>query len=80
MMVTASTRLGDDVRALMAMLASPDAPQVKLRSKEIVTWCMGFVMRQGQAWEPPSLADLVSIFELEYGVLTMGKSPQIGEN
>ena len=41
-MVTACTRMGDDVRALMAMFASPDPPQLNLRSKEIVTVVYGF--------------------------------------
>ena len=40
--VTAITRLGGNVCALMSMFASPDAPHVKLRSKEIITVVYGF--------------------------------------
>jgi hypothetical protein len=40
--VSGSTRLGDDVRALMKMFASEIPPEVNLRSKEIVTVIYGF--------------------------------------
>ena len=40
--VTASIRLFDDVRALASMFDSPTAPQINLRSKEVVTVIYGF--------------------------------------
>ena len=40
--VTASTRLADDVSALMTMFASASPPDVRLRSKEVVTVIYGF--------------------------------------
>ena len=40
--VTASSRLGDDVRALLALFGSPTPPEVNLRSKEIITVVYGF--------------------------------------
>jgi hypothetical protein len=40
--VTASTRLGDDVRALSALFSPLNVPEVNLRSKEIVTVIYGF--------------------------------------
>ena len=40
--VTASTRLADDVRALMTMFSPPSPPAVNLRSKSIVTVVYGF--------------------------------------
>ena len=40
--VTASTRLGDDVRALSSMFASDTPPQLNLRSRRIVTVIYGF--------------------------------------
>ena len=41
-LVTASPRLSDDVSALVSMFDSPDAPEVNLRSKDIVTVIYGF--------------------------------------
>lgn len=40
--VTASTRLGSDVRALMTLFDSPSAPQVNLRSKNVISVIYGF--------------------------------------
>jgi hypothetical protein len=40
--VTAASRFGDDVRSLSALFSSPTAPEVNLRSKEIVTVIYGF--------------------------------------
>ncbi|KAI2511896.1 hypothetical protein MHU86_2412 [Fragilaria crotonensis] len=40
--VTASTRLGDDLRALTAMFDTKVVPEVKLRSKDIVSLIYGF--------------------------------------
>jgi hypothetical protein len=48
--VTASTCLGDDVRALFALFVPLNVPEVNLRSKEIVTVIYGFGYALGTGW------------------------------
>ena len=40
--VTAITRLGSDVRVLMTLFSSPSAPEVNLRSREVISVIYGF--------------------------------------
>ena len=40
--VTASSRLGSDVRSLLTLFSSPSAPEVNLRSREVISVIYGF--------------------------------------
>ena len=78
--VTASTRLGDDVRALMAMFDSPTPPEVNLRSKEIITVVYGFGDASGTGLGERSPADLDLIFASECGALMTVVNHRTGES
>ena len=75
--VTASTRLGDEVRALKSLFDSESVPETNLRSKNVVTVIYGFA-RPGQAWAQPLHAARGSPLELECGVQMKATSPQTG--
>ena len=78
--VTASTRLSDDVRSLMSMFSSSVPPKVNLRSKEIVTVVYGFGDASGTGLGPRSHVVPVSTFGSKSGAPTIVENPQTGEN
>ena len=78
--VTASIRLINDVRALVSMFNSSDAPEVNLRSREIVTVIYGFETPLGLVWGRLSRAEPDSVIGSVFGALTTPTSLPIGES